>query len=183
MAEIASFDRISRKWPAMLEQCRSILYHSEGSRERYAKDRERFLKEWPEAELQWERICRYFLYSFFLTALYDGKVFAKAKMAVFCTFMIEDLYLASWRKDEGREIWNREEPQKRLAEQVKICQTAARQIENSAENTDRLERLLDPSSVKTDDLSRKIGGRFQQLKDQLGGFLRRSHASHGDLLQ
>ena len=183
MAEIASFDRISRKWPAMLEQCRSILYHSEGSRERYAKDRERFLEEWPEAELQWERICRYFLYSFFLTALYDGKVFAKAKMAVFCTFMIEDLYLASWRKDEGREIWNREEPQKRLAEQVKICQTAARQIENSAENRDRLERLLDPSSIKTDDLSRKIGGRFQQLKDQLGGFLRRSHASHGDLLQ
>ena len=75
---------------------------------------------------------------FFLTALYDGKVFAKAKMAVFCTFMIEDLYLASWRKDEGREIWNREEPQKRLAEQVKICQTAARQIENSAENRDPL---------------------------------------------
>lgn len=183
MAELASFDKVSRKWPAMLEQCRTILYHSPDSRSRYLKDRQEFLKEHPETELRWERICRYFLYSFFLTSLYDGEVYAKGKMAVFCTCLMEDLFLASWRLDERKEIWGTEHPEKTLAEQVKICHVAARQIENSAENRERLEKLLNPSAVQPDNLAGKIGRGLGQLKDQLGGFLGRSHAAYGNFLQ
>lgn len=104
-------------------------------------------------------------------------------MAVFCTLLMEELFLASWRMDEGKEIWGTEHPEKTLAEQVKICHVAARQIENSAENRARLEELLNPSSVQSDNLSGKIGRGLGQLKDQLGSFLGRSHAARGNFLQ
>ena len=96
---------------------------------------------------------------------------------------MEDLFLASWRLDEGKEIWGTEYPEKTLAEQVKICHVAARQIENSAENRERLEKLLNPSAVQPDNLAGKIGRGLGQLKDQLGGFLGRSHAACGNFLQ
>lgn len=142
MESLAELEVISPNWTDMLEKCRKLLYHSADSRGRYQGDRAGFWAANPEVAQSLERIFSYFLYSFFLAALYDGDAYGKTKMAVFCTLAIEELMMASWRMDEGQTIWGRGRDEERLAEQIKICHTFARQIENSNENRERLEQIL-----------------------------------------
>lgn len=142
MEGLAELDEISPDWPKMLENSRKLLYHSKDSRSRYRKERERFWAENPELEQKLERIFAYFIYSFFLSALYDGDVYGKVKMAVFCTWTAEELMLASWRMDTDKKLWDSDLAAPGLEEQVKICHTFARQIENSDENRGRIEQIL-----------------------------------------
>lgn len=128
METLAGLETICRDWPEMLETCRSRFYHSENSREQYSRIREKFLNENPKWSDDWARIFHYFIYSFMLSALYDGDVLTKIKMAVLCTMAIEDLYMAAGMPD--------------MAEKVRICHALARQIENSDENRSALELFL-----------------------------------------
>lgn len=103
-------------------------------------------KDWPEmmkripvkqerryvqGQVHWdfERVFSYFIYSFFLGALYDEDVLTKVKMAVMCTMLIEELYAA-------------EEKPISLEDRANICHALARQIENSDDNRAVLETML-----------------------------------------
>lgn len=156
MELLAELPAVGSGWPEMLEACRKDLYHSKDSRKRYAVEREQFLAENQELELHWERIFEYFIYSFFMAALYDRDLYSKVKMAVFCCLAIEELDFAAWRKDlkatgvmrfsgdicgailngvSGKaDLW--------LERQVEICHLFARQVENSDENRRMVEERL-----------------------------------------
>lgn len=132
MEHLAETDTISRPFMEQLELCRNLLYHSDDSRDRYEKDRNEFLESNPGIEREWENLFGYFVYSFFLGSLYDGDILGKIKLAILCTIAIEDLDLASWRQlgaiDHDL--------------QLIICQGLARQIENSDENRESLEKVM-----------------------------------------
>lgn len=133
MELLAELEPVGSLWDEMLEACRRSLYHEPDSRKRYGRDREQFLLENPGLSIQWERIFGYFLYSFLLAALYDGDLYTKIKMAVFCTLAIEELNLASWR-EQGAAV--------SVEDQIKICHVFARQMENSDGNRLELEHRL-----------------------------------------
>lgn len=135
MEVLSGLSPISPKWPNMLERCRKTLYHEPGCRARYDGEREKFLLENPELTLHWERLFGYFIYSFFLSSLYDGDVYGNVRLAVYCTFAVMELDFAEWRMS-SRPVdgWD--------GKQAEICHVFARQVENSDENRKVLAEVL-----------------------------------------
>jgi hypothetical protein len=128
MEEFAGLETICRDWPEMLEECRTVLYHSKNSRESYDV-KHRHMKEIRLiTETDKQRIFEYFVYSLVLPALYDEDVLSKVKMAVLCTMAVEELYTVT-------ECLG-------IDQRVDICHATARQIENCDENRAQLERIL-----------------------------------------
>ncbi len=70
------------------ESCRMALYHSGDSHENDIVDRKQILEERPELEQDMRKVFEYFVYSFLLSALYDGDLLTKMKMAVLCTILL-----------------------------------------------------------------------------------------------
>ena len=112
---------------------------------RYEKDgsEKRFFAQWNgtgaeqkktedfarDFERDFERVFSYFIYSFFLGALYDRDALTKVKMAVWCTMRIEESYAG-------------QSAVLTLETRVDICHTLARRIENCDEDRMELERRL-----------------------------------------
>ena len=135
MEVLSGLSPISPKWPDMLERCRKTLYHEPGCRARYDGEREKFLLENPELTLHWERLFGYFIYSFFLSSLYDGDVYGNVRLAVYCTFAVMELDFAEWRTSGcPADGWD--------GKQAEICHVFARQVENSDENRKVLAEVL-----------------------------------------
>lgn len=87
-----------------------------------------FLEQHPECPEQWKRLFLYFLYSFLMAALYDEDVLTKIKMSVLCTLAIAEMNCCCEKLD--------------LNEQIRICHTLAREIENCNENRELMEKML-----------------------------------------
>lgn len=144
MEELAGLEIVCIGWPDMLEKCRTKLYHSADSREKYAKRRKRFLEKQGPAYAAGDSQClfQYFTYSFFIAALYDGDALTKIKMAVLCTMAIEELYMAQMDDAAEPGIAENHVATQTIQERVHICHTLARQIENSDGNRGALEQIL-----------------------------------------
>ncbi len=90
-------------------------------------------KENPDMEVHLEQIMVYFLYTYFPGSVYDGQIFAKVQMAVYCTWMIELLWMARWLMN-GRSIT--------LDEIIEIFYRFCREIEHSDENLEALDEMM-----------------------------------------
>ena len=112
----------------MLEECRTVLYHSKNSRESYDVKHRHMKGIRLITEMDKQRIFEYFIYSFVLPALYDEDLLTKVKMAVLCTMEVEELYTVTERLG--------------IDQRVDICHAIVRQIENCDENRTQLERIL-----------------------------------------
>lgn len=108
--EFSSLETICKDWPDMMKQIPE--------------------RSGPKQEnTDFEQVFSYYVYSFFLTSLYDGDVLTKVKMAVCCTMLLEELYAA-------------EKEALSLEKRVSICHALARQIENSDGNRAHFEKML-----------------------------------------
>lgn len=76
----------------------------------------------------------YFVFTYFCGAVYDGRAYAKAQMAVFSLFVIEELLKACWvRNDRVLDI----------EDVVDVVYRYSREAEHSDKNLDRLERMME----------------------------------------
>lgn len=143
MEELSGLETICSSWTDMLEKCRTKLYHSADSREKYMSRRIQFQEQQGSAYANGDswRLFQYFTYSFFMSALYDGDALTKMKMAALCTMAVEELYMAQMvdavRADaeDGAKMLT-------LQDRTHICHALARQIENSDANRSTLEQVL-----------------------------------------
>ena len=123
-------------WCMLLAEAEHLLY--DGTEEDYEKLRRGFL-EWqtqhrPEWEIQKEQLLVYFIFTYFCGAVYDGRVYAKVKMAVFSVFVLEELLMARWRKNEG--VYDMEDV-------TELVYRYSRELEHSDKNLEMLETILD----------------------------------------
>lgn len=144
MEELAGLETICSSWPDMLEHCRTKLYHSGDSREKYMSRRLQFMEmhEPAYAAADLWRLFQYFTYSFFLSALYDGDALTKMKMAVLCTMAVEELYMAQMDDAGNGGTESGITDILTIQDRVHICHALARQIENSDTNRSALEQTL-----------------------------------------
>ena len=130
---IFELELLRKDWDELLHKSQETLFCS---RKCYAEFREEF-EEWKEMhtdiEIHIEQILVYFLYTYFPGAVYDGQVFAKAQMAVYCTWMIELLWLARWVQNDGSLL---------LDEMIEILYRFSREIEHSDENLECLDKMM-----------------------------------------
>lgn len=59
-----------------------------------------FAHDYPDWTVHEEQLLLYWIYTYFCGAVYDDQIFAKAKMAVICTFMIHELAVGTWLKND-----------------------------------------------------------------------------------
>ena len=122
-------------WETTLHKTQDILFSAkQGSYRLHCEAFDNYKKEHPEIDIHLEQILVYFLFTYFPGAVYDGMVFAKVQMAVYCTWMIELLWMAEW-------ILN-----KRILEKqkmVKLLYRFSREVEHSDENLVKLDKIME----------------------------------------
>lgn len=80
-----------------------------------------------------EQLLVYFLFTYFLGAVYDGEVLAKTQIAVYCVWMICELWMARWQQN-GKLL--------ELEEMTDILYRFSREVEHSDVNLKRVEALM-----------------------------------------
>lgn len=88
----------------------------------------------PDWDIWCEQLLVYFIFTYFCGAVYDGRVYAKAQMAVYSMFIICELLKARWIKNE-----------KMLDEEdiIDISYRYSRELEHSDENLKKLEKMME----------------------------------------
>lgn len=129
-------------WDMLLMESEALLYA--GGAEQYQNTAQKFAKwqkeQMPEMEIHLEQLIVYFLSTYFCGAVYDGRIYAKAQMAVVSVFLIRELWMARWMKNEG--TLNKEE-------MTEILYRYSRELEHSDENLECMERQMeDPVILK-----------------------------------
>ena len=122
-------------WSDILHKTQDMLFFT--MQDNYADLRKSFVlwkQENPDIDIHLEQIFVYFLFTYFPGAVYDGEVFAKAQMAVYCTWMIELLWMARWLRN-GKQLC--------LEEMTELVYRFSREVEHSDENLKRLDKMME----------------------------------------
>lgn len=123
---------LKKDWDILCRSTETILYSED-----YLKYRNAFFK-WKqtraEIDIHLEQLLVYFLFTYFPGAVYDGKIFVKAIMAVYCVWMIEELWIARWLEN-GKSL--------ERIEMTELVYRFSREVEHSDKNLKMLEEALD----------------------------------------
>lgn len=131
---IYDLELLREEWDALLHKSQDMLFFTmqEGFSQLKA-DFDQWKQENPDIEVHLEQIMVYFLYTYFPGSVYDGQLFAKAQMAVYCTWMIELLWMAQWLSN-GKKI--------NLEQMTELLYRFSREIEHSDENLESLDKMM-----------------------------------------
>ena len=126
---------LHEEWDRTLREAEELLYwkghaHYTDIKKEFAQWMEENQKGW---EIQKEQLLVYFIFTYFCGAVYDGRVYAKAKLAAAGVFLIEELLAAKWLKNEKTLDFE---------DIVEIVYRYSREIEHSDKNLTDLEKLL-----------------------------------------
>ena len=132
--KLYTMEFLREDWEPHLRETEDILYGS--GRESYKKTQEEFA-EWleihmPRWQVQCEQLLVYFIATYFCGAVYDGKIYAKARMSVVSVFLIYEMLVARWCKNER---------QLDFEDVVEIVYRYSREVEHSDKNLELLERI------------------------------------------
>lgn len=131
---IYDLELLRDEWDELLHRSQDMLFFTtQESFGQLKTEFDQWKQEHPDMEIHLEQIMVYFLYTYFPGSVYDGQLFAKAQMAVYCTWMIELLWMARWLMN-GRAIT--------LDEMTVLLYRFSREIEHSDENLEKLDEMM-----------------------------------------
>ena len=84
-------------------------------------------------DIHLEQLLVYFLFTYFPGAVYDGEIYAKAQLTVYCVWMIWEIWMARWLKNEKSLD---------LEEMTELVYRFSREVEHSDLNLGEIERIL-----------------------------------------
>lgn len=132
-ALIYDLELLREEWDMLLHRSQDVLFSSS---EEFAVQKKAF-DAWKstnlDIEIHLEQLMVYFLFTYYPGGVYDGQLFAKVQMAVYCTWMIELLWMARWIEN-GKTI--------QKAEMVELLYRFCREIEHSDENLEALDKMM-----------------------------------------
>ena len=80
-----------------------------------------------------EQLLVYFLFTYFPGAVYDGEIYAKVQLAVYCVWMIWEIWMARWLKNEKNLD---------LEEMTELVYRFSREVEHSDLNLKTIEKIM-----------------------------------------
>ena len=138
-AKLYKLEVLREDWEYILRKTQKTLFFSrQGSYTQLYGEFEIYKKEHPEIEIHLEQILVYFLFTYFPGAVYDGAVFAKAQMSVFCVWMVELLWMADWISS-GRNL-----EKTRMTE---LLYRFSREVEHSDQNLQKLDKIMEKKYI------------------------------------
>lgn len=147
---------LREEWGILLKETEDLLYQNK-EKYREAKDEfKNYLKKKADLEshsdkeaeensiaedgnsnininIHLEQLLVYFLFTYFPGAVYDGEIYAKAQLAVYCVWMIWEIWMARWLKNEKSLD---------LEEMTELVYRFSREVEHSDLNLGEIERIL-----------------------------------------
>ena len=87
-----------------------------------------------EVSIQLEQLLVYFVFTYFPGAVYDGNVFSKIQMSVYCVWMIFELWLARFIKNGG---------ELSMEERIDLTYRFSREVEHSDTNRNYVEKIME----------------------------------------
>lgn len=133
--KLYELELLREEWDMLLQESEVTLY-GKGDMD-YQEIRgafETWAKEHSDIGIHLEQLLVYFLFTYFPGAVYDGEVYAKVQMAVYCTWMIRELWMAKWVKND-RDLT--------LEEMTDLVYRFSREVEHSDVNLKRLEKIME----------------------------------------
>ncbi len=127
---------LREEWGILLKETEDLLYRD---KESYRKNKEEFQSYLKNIEasisisIHLEQLLVYFLFTYFPGAVYDGEIYAKAQLAVYCVWMIWEIWMARWLKNEKSLD---------LEEMTELVYRFSREVEHSDLNLGTVERIL-----------------------------------------
>lgn len=131
--KLYELELLKEDWKMVLDETEILLYQDE----KYSEKCEQFAqwkKEHSEMEIHLEQLLVYFLFTYFLGAVYDGEVFAKVQMAVYLTWMIHEIWMARWLENEGS---------LERDEMTELLYRFSREVEHSDINLKQVEKWME----------------------------------------
>lgn len=133
----AELEVLREDWPEIIEDLKKNLYN--GNSEDYFKIRDDFYGDFVNelSPLRWEiykeQLLMFFIYTYFLGAVYDDLVYSKLALSTFSVGFIEEIIISQWQKN-GRTM--------SLEECIQISYRYAREVEHSDDNLNILEEMF-----------------------------------------
>lgn len=132
MAMFQELEVVIERWPGFIKDCIAVLYHPGSDYREWGKKKEEFLSVSCADEIAGEQILVYFIYTYFLGAVYDEQAEAKVKLAVLSWLMIREAAMAGFLK-------------RGAADRQGLIEAAylySREVEHSDHNLEVLEQIL-----------------------------------------
>lgn len=129
---------INNNDPLDLEKMLECFYGKDKTLEFYINSHEEFHKYYQENEYKFEQILVYFIFRYFMKAIFDYDVSAKMKIAVLSYLIIKESCIVRWMENaykfEDRDM-------------VEIAHTYSKDVEHLEENIDLLSKLFLESDI------------------------------------
>jgi len=133
-SKLHSLELLHEDWEEHLKECEYLLYGKGAGY--YGNIHQTFAdflaKNRKEAPIWWEQLAVYFVDTYFCGAVYDGRVYAKARMAVSSLFYVYEMLLARWIKNEKTLD---------LEDVIMTVYRYSREVEHSDINLERIEHF------------------------------------------
>ena len=133
-SHLYKLELLREEWGVLLDETQDLLY---GDRDRYRKvsaEFEAYQALNSDADIHLEQLLVYFLFTYFPGAVYDGEIYAKAQLAVYCVWMIWELWMARWLKNEKSLD---------LEEMTELVYRFSREVEHSDLNLEKIEKIME----------------------------------------
>ena len=125
---------LREEWEAVLhETAESLFFGDVISYETLCREFQAWGKE-RDVDIHIEQLLVYFLFTYFPGAVYDGEVYAKVQMTVYCVWMIENLWMARWSRN-GKNT--------DITEMTELVYRFSREVEHSDENLKYIEKTME----------------------------------------
>lgn len=132
---LRSLELLRPEWYSWLVETQEILYEKGPD---FYERREKEFMEWMKNDsLDWripfEQLGVYFLFSYFCGSVYDGNILACAQLAPAYVWLLRDMLMACWLRNEGTVS---------LEELEDLACRCSRELEHSSANQKRMEAFM-----------------------------------------
>ena len=101
-------------WPALMQDLNENL-------ELYLAEREAYRAAYPEAQPEYEQLSMYFLYRYFMEALFDGDIQGKLQYLVLSVLIIYIMDLKVYQENSAYTRWDRIQVVKQYSKEIEYC--------------------------------------------------------------
>ena len=133
-------EQINDVWPNIISDIKSNVLKD--NHENYITNANKFNIYYKNREYEYENILSYFLFRYFLQALYDADILSKIKLAIFSYIIIYNLDIDTFLKNNNKLT---------LEDQIYIAHMYSKEIEHSDNNIEKLHDLFNNNKLFSSD--------------------------------
>ena len=131
-------DHINEMCPQVLDETMNYFYNENADCEFYVDKHREFNSYYVDKLYEYEHLMVYFIFRYFMKAVYDYDVSEKVKFAVVSLIMIKELDVVRWMKNDKNFSMN---------DQVDVIKMYSKDIEHSEENVESLYEIFETNEI------------------------------------